>query len=149
MLKEQLMKDLKQAMINKDELQKNTIIMLKAAIQQIEKDKNITLSENEILDIISKQIKQRVDVIPSYEKLNRLASIECLNREIDILKSYLPKQLTREEIIELVNEAKTDINANTIKDLGVMMMYLRPRILGKADGKIVSEIVKDILNKEV
>ncbi len=146
-MKETLLNDLKDAMKNRDELKKNTITMLRAAILQVEKDSQKTLTEDEILAIVAKEVKKRKDSMEDYKKGDRLDIVEQLEREVEILSKYLPKQLTNEEIVELVNEAISSTGATSPRDMGKVMQYLRPKTAGKADGKVVSDIVKEKLGK--
>ena len=146
-MKEELLNDLKDAMKNRDELKKNTITMLRAAILQVEKDSQKTLTEDEILAIVAKEVKKRKDSMEDYKKGDRLDIVEQLEREVEILSKYLPKQLTNEEIVELVNEAISSTGATSPRDMGKVMQYLRPKTAGKADGKVVSDIVKEKLGK--
>lgn len=144
-MKEQLLNELKIAMREKDELKKNTITMLRSAILQVEKDSQKTLNDDEIVVIISKEVKKRKDSISDYEKAGREDIVSDLNKEIEILSKYLPEQLTDEEIAKLVDEAINETGANSPKDMGKVMQILRPKTAGKADGKKVSEIVKEKL----
>ena len=146
-MKETLLNDLKDAMKNRDELKKNTITMLRAAILQVEKDSQKTLTEDEILAIVAKEVKKRKDSMEDYKKGDRLDIVEQLEREVEILSKYLPKQLTNEEIVELVNEAISSTGATSPRDMGKVMQYLRPKTAGKSDGKVVSDIVKEKLGK--
>ena len=144
-MKEQLLQDLKDAMKEKDIIKKNTITMLRAAILQVEKDTQTVLSDDEIAGIVAKEVKKRKDSIADYEKANREDIIQDLNQEIEILSKYLPKQLTIEEIHTLVEESIGLVGATSSRDMGKVMQDLRPKTAGKADGKIVSEIVKEKL----
>ena len=144
-MKEELLNELKIAMREKDELRKNTITMLRSAILQVEKDSQKTLNDDEIVVIISKEVKKRKDSISDYEKAGRDDIVSDLNKEIEILSKYLPEQLTDEEIAKLVDEAINETGANSSKDMGKVMQILRPKTAGKADGKVVSEIVKEKL----
>ena len=144
-MKEELLNELKIAMREKDELRKNTITMLRSAILQVEKDSQKTLNDDEIVVIISKEVKKRRDSIADYETAGRDDIVSDLNKEIEILSKYLPKQLTEEEIVKLVDEAIAESGATNARDMGKVMQILRPKIAGKADGKIVSEIVKEKL----
>ena len=145
-MKEELLNDLKEAMKNKDELKKNTITCLRAAILQVEKDTQKVLTEEEISSIVAKEVKKRKESIDDYVKGNREDIVEQLNKEIEILSKYLPEQLTKEEIEKLVEEAIKETSASSARDMGKVMQYLRPKTAGKADGKEVSMIVKDKLN---
>lgn len=146
-MKEELLKELKESMKNKDELRKNTITMLRSAILQVEKDSQKELNDDEIIVIISKEVKKRRDSIQDYQKVQRDDIVQDLNKEIEILSKYLPKQLTEDEIKTLVEEAIKESDAQGQKDMGKVMQILRPKTAGKADGKIVSEIVKEKLSK--
>ena len=144
-MKEELLNELKEAMRNKDELRKNTITMLRSSILQVEKDSQKTLNDDEIVVIISKEVKKRKDSIEDYVKAKRDDIVSDLNREIEILSKYLPKQLEDNEIEELVEEAIQETGALGPKDMGKVMQNLRPKTAGKADGKKVSQIVKSKL----
>ena len=145
-MKEELLNDLKDAMKNKDELKKNTITCLRAAILQVEKDTQKTLTEEEMSAIVAKEVKKRKESIGEYIKGNREDIVEQLNKEIEILSKYLPEQLTTEEIEKLVEEAIKETAATSARDMGKVMQNLRPKTSGKADGKVVSDIVKAKLN---
>lgn len=146
-IKEELMKDLKEAMQQKDALRKDTVTMLRAAILQIEKDTQKELTETEIEGIVAKEIKKRKDSIADYEKGGRQDIVETVNNEIKILEKYLPEQLTEEEILSLVKEAIENTGAASMKDMGKVMGALREKTTGKADGKVVSDMVKQELAK--
>lgn len=144
-MKEELLKELKEAMRNKDELKKDTITCLRAAILQVEKDKQIALSESGMQEIVAKEVKKRRESIPEYENGGREDIVENLKKEIEILEKYLPKQLTTEEIKELVVKSIEKTNASSPRDMGVVMKDIKEEIAGKADGKVVSDIVKELL----
>lgn len=144
-LKEVLQQDLKTAMKEKDSIRKNVIIMARAGILQIEKDKKIDIDDEGVIEVIAKGVKQRKEAIPEYEKGNRLDIVESLQREIDILMSYLPQQLTEEEISRIVSDTIIEVGAQSAKDMGKVMSALKPRISGRADGKLVNIIVKQQL----
>ena len=118
MLKEKLMEDLKVAMRNKDEIRKNTVQMVRAAILQIEKDKGIQVEDDRILEIIAKEVKSKKDALADFEKAGRQDLIEQTNQEIAILQEYLPKQLSREEIRVELEKIIAEIGATTMKDMG-------------------------------
>lgn len=145
-LKENLLKELKEAMQAKDTIKKDTITMLRAAILQIEKDTQKELSEDDMLAIVAKEVKKRKESLPEYEKAGREDIVENLNKEIKILEVYLPEQLTEEEIRELVLAAIKEVGAESPKDMGKVMQNVRAKTQGKADGKVISDIVKAELN---
>lgn len=144
-IKQDLMKELKDAMQNKDTLRKDTVTMLRAAILQVEKDNLKELTETEIEAIVAKEVKKRKEAIPDYIKGGREDIVETLNKEIEILSKYLPEQLTEEEIRKMVDEAIVSASATSMKDMGKVMGALRERTQGRADGKLVSDIVKEKL----
>lgn len=145
MLKEKLMEDLKSAMKEKDEIKKNTVQMVRAGILQIEKDKGIEVEDNQIIDIIAKEVKKRKDAAVDFEKGGREDLVEKNNKEIEILSAYLPKQLSREEIEAIVKDVITEVNATTIKDMGKVMKSAKEKIGAAADGKTINEVVKSLL----
>lgn len=144
-MKSVLLNDLKDAMRSKDERRKDTITMLRAAILQIEKDDQRVLDDDEIKVVVSKEVKKRKDSIPDFVKGERMDIVDSINKEIEILSKYLPEQLSEEQIRKLVKESIESIGASTPKDMGKVMQDLRPKTNGKADGRLVSEIVKELL----
>ena len=144
-MKEELLKALKEAMKEKDELKKDTITMLRAAILQVEKDEKKVLTQSEMEAIVAKQIKSRKESLNDYEKANRDDIVSKIKKEIEILTKYLPEQLTENEIKELIEEAIKKTGATTPRDMGKVMQEIRPQIAGKADGKFVSDMVKQML----
>lgn len=144
-IKEVLQQDLKNAMKEKDTIKKNVITMMKAAILQVEKDKKIELDDEDVLEIIAKGVKQRRDSLAEYEKGNRPDIIESINREIDLLMGYLPQQLSEEELNKIVSDTIYEVGAQSVKDIGKIMSALMPKIKGRADGKLVNNIVRQQL----
>lgn len=145
-MKELLLQELKEAMRNKDEIRKNTVTLLRAAILQVEKDTLKTLNEQEMQTIVAKEIKKRKDAISDYEKAQRMDIVDEINKEIEILSKYLPEQLSNEEITEIVKNSIQEVNATSSKDMGKVMQNLKEKTAGKADGKLVSDIVKELLS---
>ena len=141
-LKEKLMDDLKTAMREKDTIRKNAVQMVRSSVLQIEKDNKITLDDEGVIDVISKEVKKRRDVLPDYVKSGRQELIDELNIEIKVLLVYLPQQLTEAEIDVLVKEAITEVGASSMKDIGKVMTAIMPKTKGRADGKIINELVK-------
>ncbi len=141
-LKETLMQDLKDAMKEKDTIRKNTVQMIRSAILQFEKDNLTELDEEGIIEVIAKELKKRRDVLPEYEKSGRDDLIADIKREIEILLAYLPKQLTKEELEVIVAEAIETTGAASMKDMGKIMGVVMPKVKGRADGKMINEIVK-------
>lgn len=145
-LKEQLMDDLKSAMKEKDIVKKNTVQMVRSAILQYEKDNQKELDDEGILDVIAKELKKRRDVLPDYEKSGRDDLIADINREIETLLVYLPKQLTEDELRAIVDEAIAETGATSMKDMGKIMANIMPKTKGRADGKAINALVKEKLS---
>lgn len=144
-LKERLMDDLKVAMRNKDVVKKNTITLIRAAILQIEKDQKIELDDNGIIEIISKELKKRKDAMVDFEKSGRQDLIDGLKQEIEVVKEYLPEQLTYQEIEQIVKDTIVEVEAKDMKDMGKVMQAVKAKTAGVADGKTINEIVKQQL----
>lgn len=146
MLKEQLLEDMKISMRDKNVIRKNVIQMVRAAILQVEKDKQIELNDDQILEIIAKESKKRKDALADYEKSGRQDLIDEIKKEIEILAEYLPKPLTREEIEKIIVEVIESTGANSMKDMGTVMKEAKAKIGPAADGKTINEIVKEKLS---
>ena len=144
-LKERLADDLKAAMKDKNTVRKNVVQMVRAGVLQVEKDKKVTLDDEGILDVIAKQLKQRRDSLPDYEKSGREDLIAGLKAEMDVLMEYLPAQLTEDELREIVKQAVLDTGASSMKDMGKIMAAVMPKTKGRADGKMINEIAKAML----
>ena len=141
-LKIKLMDDLKLAMKNKEVVRKSVVTLLRAGIKQIEVDTRTELDDEGVIDIVTKQLKQRRDSLEEFSKAGRDDLVKETENEIKILLEYLPAQLSNEEVEKLVIEAVNAVNATSTKDMGKVMSALIPKVKGKADGKIVNELVK-------
>lgn len=147
-MKEKLMEDLKTAMKNKDIVKKNTIQMIRAAILQTEKDKQIELDDNSILEIINKQVKQKNDALEQFKKANRQDLVEQTKLEINILKEYLPRQLSKEEVEQIVIDLSRTLGISDMKGMGTLIKSAKAKIGAGSDGKTISEVVKKVLNND-
>ena len=145
MLKDKLLEDLKNSMKEKNVVRKNVIQMVRAAILQVEKDKKIELSDEEIINIMAKEAKKRKDSLEDYKKGNRPDLVEQIEQEINIIDEYLPKQLTKEEIAQIVKEVISEVGATSIKDMGKVMKLAREKIGAASDGKTINEVVREML----
>ena len=146
MLKEKLLEDLKISMRDKNVVRKNTVQMIRAAILQIEKDTGSVVDDEKIIDIIAKEMKKKKDAMADFEKAARQDLIDQTNEEMKVLEEYLPKQLSREEIKEVVSKVISDVGATSMKDMGIVMKESKSAIGAGADGKTINEIVKELLN---
>jgi len=145
MLKDNLMNDLKEAMKDKDEIKKNTVQMVRAAILQIEKDKGIKVEDDKIIEIIAKEVKGKKDALNDFTRGGRQDLVDQTNKEIEILQKYLPKQLSIEEIEEIIKKVVADVGATSMKDMGAVMKEAKSRIGAGSDGRTINEVVKKIL----
>lgn len=146
MLKENLLEDLKNAMKDKDEIKKNTITLVRAAILQQEKDNKLEMTDDKIIEIMAKEVKKRKDSLADYEKAGREDLISQINREIEIISVYLPKQLSRDELTDIIKETISDVEATSMKDMGKVMKEVKAKVGVTADGKTINEIVKELLS---
>ena len=143
---DRLNEDLKTAMKNKDSLKLSVIRMVKGAIS-LEKIKlKRDLNDDEIIGLISKEIKMRKDSILEFEKASRIDLIDKNNEEIKILKGYLPEELSTEELAKIIDEVFILVNPSSTKDMGNIMKEITPRVKGRVDMSYVSNIVKEKLN---
>ena len=145
MLKEKLLEDLKVSMRDKNVVRKNTVQMIRAAILQIEKDTGSVVDDAKIVDIIAKEMKKKKDAMADFEKAERQDLIDQTNEEMKVLEEYLPKQLSKEEIKEIVSKIISDIGATSMKDMGIIMKEAKAVIGAGADGKTINDVVKELL----
>jgi len=141
-LETKLMDDLKLAMKEKNKVKKSVITLIRAAVKQYEVDNRAKLDDQGIIDIVAKQMKQRKDALEEFTKAGREDLISQTREEIELLKDYLPAQLSEEEIEVIVVDTIKEIEASSMKEMGKVMSALMPKVKGKADGKIVNELVK-------
>lgn len=144
-MKKRLLEDLKEAMKEKNEVKKNTIQMARAGILQIEKDKGIELNNEQIVELIAKEVKKRRDSIADYERGGREDLVNQIKAEISYLEVYLPKQLSKEEITEIVKQVISETGAESMKDMGKVMKGAKEKIGAAADGKTINDVVKELL----
>ncbi len=147
-IKDRLQDDWKVALKAKDKFTSSVISTAKAAVLLVEKTDNRKLEDDEVITILAKEIKQRREAMLEFEKGNRQDLIDQSKAEIEILLKYLPQQLSEEEIKQLVKESAEEVGANSIKDMGKVMSAVKPKVVGKADGKLVSQLVKEYLNNK-
>jgi len=166
MLKLKIEENFKKALKEKKEIELSTLKMLKAAIFNKEKEKRYKLSQTkpelkekelekesvlideEILSVIASEIKKRKEALFLFEKGKREDLVKKEKTEIEILEKYLPEQLPEDEIRKLAKEAIEETGAREIKDMGKIMAELMPKIKGKAEGSLVSKIVKELLTEK-
>ena len=145
-LKEQLFLDFKESMKSRDVLKKNTVQSIRTAALQMEKDQKIELTEEAYVKIIANLVKKCKSSLPEFEKSGRTDLVEELNTEIKILMTYLPKQLSEDEVKKIVLTTIETLGATSMRDMGKVMGVLSSKLSGKADNKLISQLVKDYLN---
>ena len=146
-MKAKLTQDLRQALRDGDKQRKLTIRMLQAAIINEEKagETPRELTEDEILGIIARQVKQRKESIAAYQKADRHDLVEEEETQLSILLEYLPRQMTREEIVVAAGQAIGETEATGPGDMGKVMRHLMPSLRGRADGRTVNQVVRELL----
>ena len=147
-VKERLQEDWKTALKAKDKFKANVISTAKSAILLVEKTDGITADDALAIEILAKEVKQRREAMLEFEKGNRQDLVDQSKAEIEILLDYLPQQLSEGEIRQIIEESAIEAGASSIKDMGKVMSIVRPKTLGRADGKLVSQIVKEYLTNK-
>lgn len=146
-LKDQINNDLKEAMRSKDQQRLDTLRMLKSAVKYSEIDAGHELDDQELLAVIGKEAKQRRDSIAEFEKGHRADLVQKEQAELAILETYLPRQLSADEIRQRARAVIADMGVTDIKGLGPVMKRLTAELKGQADGKLISQVVRDLLDQ--
>ena len=144
-IQEQLQADLKTAMLAKDDLRKEVIRFTIAAIKNAEIAKNKPLDEADGTAVLSTEVKRRRDTIAELEKADRPDLLQHETAQLEVLLGYLPKQMGRDEIAAVVRKVVAELGASGPQAMGEVMKRLMPELKGKADGKLVNEVVRDLL----
>jgi len=145
MLKQNIKQDIKKAMQEKNELLLCVLRGVNAVIQNKEIEKKQELKDEDIISIISSEVKKRKDAIEQFKKGKRNDLVEKEEKELKILQEYLPEQISKEEIKELAKKVIKEINAVDLSDTGKVMKELMLQVKGKADGSLVKKIVSELL----
>jgi hypothetical protein len=146
-LKERLMNDFKEAMKSRNELEKNTINFVRAAVKQVEVDTRKELEEQDIIAIISKQVKMRADALDDFDRAGRTDLVDSYKAEIEILNRYLPEQLSMEKLREIVEETAKSLGIEGGRqNMGKLMGPVMAKVKGLADGNAVKEVVMEYLS---
>ena len=152
-LRENFGASLKDAVKSKDKRRVSTLRLINAAV----KDRDIAartagedqgVSDEAILDILAKMVKQRDESVRTYQEAGRMELAEQEAEEIEIIREFMPKQLSEEDVRGIVQEAIAESNASSMKDMGAVMQLVMPKVKGVADGKMVNEIVRELLNTQ-
>lgn len=145
-MREKILNDLKEAMKNQEKTKLAVIRMVKGAMQMEELNLKRPLTDEEVVMVISKQIKTRKESIVEFEKGNRQDLIDQTNAEIEILNTYMPEQLSEEEVLKIIEEAFNEVNPKAPSDMGKIMGLVSPKLRGKADMSYVSKTIKEKLS---
>lgn len=146
MLKDQLNRDLKKYLKEKNTVALNSVRSVITEIKNQEVEKGKELSDEEIMKLIKKQVKMREDSIEQFEKAGRIDLVDKEKKELELLKEYLPEELSEEELNKIVEETIKEVNASSKKDFGKVMKAVMQKVQGRADGKKINETVSKFLN---
>ena len=144
-LSERINNDLKEAMKSKDSFRLSVIRMVKGAMQLAKPNPREELTDDDVITVISKQIKMRNDTIKEFEAAGRSDLVEQNKKEIEILNAYMPKQLSEEELTEIIDKVFEEVKPTSQKDMGLIMKNISPLVKGKADMSLVNKLVKERL----
>lgn len=144
-LKEQLRADVTAAMRSGDAMRRDTLRMVLAAIKQTELDSRVTLDDTGVQDVLRKQIKQRQESIDDFTKAGREQDVAHERAEIELIQAYLPQMMSREEVERLARAAIAETGVTDAKGMGQVMSKLMPQVKGKADGRLVNDVVRGLL----
>lgn len=144
-LQERLAQDLKEAMKSGDETRRDTIRTLRATIKYAEIEAGQALSDKDVMAVVAKQAKQRRDSIEQFQRGNRMDLVEQEQKELNVITTYLPKQLTDDDITVRAKAAIAEMGVTDIKGMGKVMSRLSKEMKGLADGKRISDIVRRLL----
>lgn len=145
-LAERLQQDMKLALKNKEKDKLSTIRMVRAAIKKAEIDHKGPLNDEQIIEVIMREVKQRKDAVQEYEKAGRHDLVEKEKEELQILETYLPEPLTEEELTEIIQETIQQLGVTSKKEIGKVMKTVLPKVKGRAEGKAVNQIVQKLLS---
>jgi uncharacterized protein YqeY len=144
-MKQNLLNDLVAAMKSQDKETLSVLRMVKGAIQLEEINKKQELNDDDVIAVLSKQIKTRKESIAEFEKAGRTDLIEQTSKEVEILNKYMPEQLSEEDVLKLIDEAFNQLKPEKPSDMGKLMGFLTPKLKGKADMSFVSKTIKEKL----
>ncbi|MBE7529699.1 MAG: GatB/YqeY domain-containing protein [Ardenticatenaceae bacterium] len=144
-LKEQLTDELKIAMRAGNVERRDTIRLLQAAVKQEEIDRQVTLDDDGVLAVLQKQAKQRRESIADYEKAGRPELAAEEQQQLTIIQSFLPQMMSRDEVEQLARQVIADLGVADVKEMGQVMGKLMPQVKGKADGRLVNEVVRSLI----
>jgi hypothetical protein len=145
-LEEKLVDEMKQAMKSNDKLRLSTIRMIRSAIKNKEIEQRKKLDDEDIFRVIQGMVRKSEESIEQFKAGGRMDLVEKEQKEVEIMKSFLPQPLSREEILRIIDQSIEETQASSLKDLGKVMKSVMPRLEGKADGKLINQLVKEKLS---
>lgn len=146
-LEDRLMEDYKSAMKAGDAPRKDALRSLRAALKSAQIDKRAPLSEEDALDVLARQAKQRRESIEQFTAGGRDDLVQTESADLRVIEEYLPQQMRREEIEDLARTAVAEAGATSMREIGNVMRMLMPQVKGRADGKLVNDVVRTLLNQ--
>jgi uncharacterized protein YqeY len=141
-----LVDEMKQAMKSGDKARLSTIRMIRTAVKNKEIDLRNKLDDDEILRVIQGMVRKSEESVEQFKAGGRMDLVEKETKEIEILRSYLPQALSKEDVIRIIDESIQETQASSLKDLGKVMKSVMPKLTGKADGKLINQLVKERLS---
>ncbi len=145
-LKERLQQDLKEAMKNKEVTRRDTVRAIQAAIKQVEVDERKVLDDAGVVKILKAEAKKRNESIEAYEQASRKEDADAERAELAIIEIYLPEQMSRDQVKVIAQEVIEEVGATSMKEMGKIMPVIMKRVKGQADGKLINEVVREILS---
>jgi len=145
-LEEKLLEAMKDAMKSNDKLRLSAIRMMRSAVKNREIEVRRTLSDEDVIRVIQGMVRKGEESLEQFEKGGRADLVEKEKKEIEILKSFLPQALGQEEILKIIDECIQETQASSLKDIGKVMKSIMPKLGGKADGKLINQLVKEKLS---
>ena len=145
-LQDKLLSDMKGAMKSGDRVALETIRMVRAQLETVRIAKEKDLSDEDVIEVLVKEAKKRKESLEAFEKGGRDDLVQKESRELEIITSYLPKPFSESELVEIVSKAIEETGAESLRDMGQVMGVIMPRVKGRAEGKLVQELVKQRLS---
>ncbi len=145
-LEERLVEEMKQAMKSNDKLRLSTIRMIRSALKNKEIELRKKLEDEDVVKVIQAMVRKGEESVEQFQTGGRMDLVEKEKKEIGILKSFLPQPLSQEEILKIIDQSIQETQASSLKDIGKVMKSVMPKIGGKADGKLVNQLVKERLS---
>ena len=145
-LEERLLEEMKQAMKSNDKLRLSTIRMIRSALKNKEIELRKNLEDEEVAKVIQAMVRKGEESVEQFQIGGRMDLVDKEKKEIEILKSFLPQPLSQEEILKIIDQSIQETQASSLKDIGKVMKSVMPKIGGKADGKLINQLVKERLS---